>query len=127
MSQRRAFVERRQHERYKLKDGIVAVAHASMIRFGKIRDISMGGLTVCYFDKQGWEGKTFQVDLMTTDGDLSLDQVPIKMKFDMENNTLTPYCILHERQCGLQFGDLSREQLAMLENFLQNRAEVAKL
>lgn len=120
----RTLVERRKHERYKVKDGIVAVPHASSTRFGKIREISMGGLTVRYFEEKEWGCEPSEIDLVMSDADFSLDRVPIKITFDMEKPTLTPYRILYERQCGLQFGKLSKLQLAQLSNYLQNYAAV---
>lgn len=116
------FVERRAHERYRVKDGIVAVPHAASMRFGRIKDISMGGLTVRYFDEEEWHGKSFEVDLVMADGNFSLDKVLINIKFDMENSTETPYCLLPERHCGLEFVELSDHQHEKLRNFLDNRA-----
>ena len=57
------FVERRAHERYRVKDGIVAVPHAASMRFGRIKDISMGGLTVRYFDEEEWHDKSFEISI----------------------------------------------------------------
>jgi hypothetical protein len=122
MSGHRIFEERRKHERYKVKDGIVAVPHASMHLFGRIRDISMGGMTIQYFEEKEWDCEPVEIDLLLNDVDFSLDKVPIKIKFDMENHTLTPYRILHERQCGLQFGDLTELQVVLLSNYLQGYA-----
>jgi hypothetical protein len=121
------FVERRAHERYRVKDGIVAVPHAAAMRFGRIKDISMGGLTVRYFDEEEWNGKSFEVDLVMTDGNFSLDKVRISIKFDMENSTETPYCLLPERKCGLEFVDLSDHQYEKLRNFLDNKAAVSEM
>ena len=121
------FVERRAHERYRVKDGIVAVPHAASMRFGRIKDISMGGLTVRYFEEEEWHGKSFEVDLVMTDGNFSLDKVLINIKFDMENGTETPYCVLPERQCGLEFVDLTEHQNEKLRNFLDDQAAVADM
>jgi hypothetical protein len=121
------FVERRAHERYRVKDGIVAIPHAGSIRFGRIKHISMGGLTVRYFDEEEWHGKSFEVDLVMTDGNFCLDRVPVKIKFDMENGTETPYCVLPERQCGFEFVDLTEYQYEKLRNFLYHHAAVAGL
>jgi hypothetical protein len=121
------FVERRAHERYMVKDGIVAVPHAASMRFGRIKDISMGGLTVRYFEEEEWHGKSFEVDLVMTDGNFSMDKVLIKIKFDMENGTETPYCVLPERQCGWEFVDLTEHQNEKLRNFLDDQAAVADM
>jgi hypothetical protein len=121
------FVERRAHERYRVKDGIVAVPHAASMRFGRIKQISMGGLTVQYFDEQEWHGKSFEVDLVMTDGNFSLDKVLINIKFDMENGTETPYCVLPERQCGFEFVDLTKDQYEKLRNFLGYQAAIADM
>ena len=118
----RALVERRKHARYKVKDGIVAVPHASSTRFGKVREISMGGLTVRYFEEKEWGCEPSEIDLVLSDADFSLDRVPIKIMFDMEKHISTPYRILHERRCGLQFGKLTELQAAQLSNYLRNYA-----
>ena len=123
----KGLVERRAHERFRVKDGIVAVPHAASIRFGRIKDISMGGLTVRYFEEEEWHGKSFEVDLVMTDGNFSLDKVLINIKFDMENGTETPYCVLPERQCGLEFVDLTEHQNEKLRNFLDDQAAVADM
>lgn len=116
------FVERRTHTRFRVKDGIVAIPHAASMRFGRIKDISMGGLTVRYFEEEEWHGKSFEVDLVMTDGNFSLDKVLINIKFDMENGTETPYCVLPERQCGFEFVDLTEQQYDKLRNFLDCQA-----
>jgi c-di-GMP-binding flagellar brake protein YcgR len=116
------FVERRAHERYKVKDGIVAIPHASSTRFGRIRDISMGGLTVRYFEEEELQGKSYEIDLVMADGNFSLDRVLINIKFDMENSTETPFCTLPERRCGLQFVDLTDHQYAKLRTFVDQQA-----
>ena len=116
------FIERRAYERYKVKDGIVAIPDAASTRFGRISDISMGGLTVRYFEEEELHGKSYEIDLVMADGNFSLDRVLISIKFDMENGTETPYCILPERRCGLQFVDLSDHQYAKLRNFIDQQA-----
>ena len=116
------FVERRAYERFKVKDGIVAIPDAASTRFGRINDISMGGLTVRYFDEEELHGKTFEIDLVMTDGNFSLDSVLINIKFDMEKSTETPFCVLPERRCGLQFVDLTDLQHAKLRSFLDQQA-----
>jgi len=119
------FVERRAHERYRVKDGIVAVPHAASMRFGRIKDISMGGLTVRYFDEEEWHDKSFEVELVMTDRYFSLDKVLINIKFDLENGTETPYGVLPERQCGFEFVDLTDQQCEKLRNFLDDQAAVS--
>ena len=82
----------------------------------------MGGLTVRYFEEEEWQGKSFEVDLVMTDGNFSLDKVLINIKFDMENSTETPDCVLPERQCGLEFVDLTEQQYDRLRSFLDYQA-----
>ena len=118
------FVERRAYERFKVKDGIVAIPDAASTRFGRIRDISMGGITVRYFDEEELHGKKFEIDLVMSDSNFSLDSVLINIKFDMENSTETPFCTLPERRCGLQFVDLTDHQFAKLRNFVDQQAAV---
>ena len=115
-------VERRKHERFKVENGFVAVHHDSRLQLGKIRDISLGGLTVRYFEERKWDCEPFEVDLVMNDLDFSLDRIPIEIAYDMEQNTLTPYRILYERQCGLKFAALTERQFAQLRNYLRDYA-----
>ncbi len=126
MSNGRNIKERRKHERFKVKDGVVAAPYASSTRFAKILDISMGGLTIQYFDENKWDEKIFEIDFVMLDGDLSLDKVPITITFDKDHGTETPFCYLPERQCGLQFADLTAQQYASLDNFFQEQALLEK-
>jgi hypothetical protein len=122
MSNGKEIKERRKHERYKVKDGIVAAPYASSTRFAKILDISMGGLTVKYFDERKWDKKKLVIDVVMVDGDFSLDKVPITIASDMDKGTETPYCYLPERRCCLQFADLTEQQFTRLNDFFQEQA-----
>jgi hypothetical protein len=60
--------------------------------------------------------------MVISDVHFSLERVPIKITFDIEKHILTPYRILHERQCGLQFKKLTKLQVAQLSNYLHSYA-----
>ena len=105
-----------------LIDNMISMYNQDFSKLGKIQDISMGGLTVRYFEKEAWDCKTIKVDLVVSDVDFSLDRIPIEIAYDVEQYTLTPYRILFERQCGLKFGTLTEQQFAQLSNYLQDPA-----
>lgn len=122
MSEGSMFVERRTHQRVKVEDGVAAVSLSSSTKFGKISDISLGGIAVRHFDEDEWERKSFEIDIMLADGDLCLNKVSIDVRFDIEKENDSLFMPLSERKCGVKFSDLTPNQTLLLEHFIKNQA-----
>ncbi len=121
MSDKSDIVERRRFKRYLVQDGVVAVPISSTIKIGKIMDISKGGISVRYVDDEVWQSNTFELDILLADDDFYLPKVPIKATVsDFEVEKDIPFSFITERQCGLEFGNLSEEQLSLLNDFIVN-------
>ena len=67
MTNKKEFVERREHERFKVKSGAIAIirlnALATKLRYCQIMNISKGGLTLRYIDRNGELNKPFELNV----------------------------------------------------------------
>jgi hypothetical protein len=125
-------VERRRTPRYLVKDDPIASLHNGKVKLGKVRDISMGGLSFDHIEPVN-EKRSNQESLernlyLSTDG-FSLSRVPCRiiydnpvqliqsseyMKFPLDSKT---------RRCGVQFQTLSDDQNRQLELCLETQTE----
>ncbi len=112
--------DRRAFERVEVHDCIIAFPASSNTKFGKIKDISLGGVTVRHFDEKKWETGTFESDIILNGHGINLEKIPVKIKFDREESTPTPFYTLSERLCGVQFKKLTHDQSAQLQYFIDN-------
>ena len=106
--------EQRKFRRFLIKGRAVAVLSPNNILPYQIIDISRNGLTFSYQGQQGWGDELLQLELYD-DENFRLDKIPIRIVSD---------CALDEssqnlRRCGVQFGELTPSQKALLEYFIQ--------
>ncbi len=123
MSGSKDFVERRQFERYQIKEGTFALPISSSTKFGKICQVSMGGLTVRHFDGEEWEGALFESDILFNGSNICLDNVPVKILADIEITTETHFRPLSERKCVVKFEKLTPTHVSQLKDFIENHAK----
>ena len=127
MTARKAFIERREYERFQLKEGVVALPVESAIRFGKIKNISMDGLSVLHFDGEDWEGRASGPDMTLAGYDFLLDGVPAEIVSDREVTINNPYKKISERQCSMKFGELTPKQRSRLQNIIRTQSRNGEL
>jgi hypothetical protein len=96
MTKKIDFPERRKHERFKVKEGILAFSSPDYDRVGQIKDVSKGGLA-------------FQ-HLVITES--------TEEPFEVEN-TMGLYALFSIRQLSLQFRRLNHSQKLLLDHFIQ--------
>jgi hypothetical protein len=111
--------DQREHHRFKVQTGAGAALNES--KMGAIANISRGGLALNYIDLGGEDKKGRpdlpRISIVHEDG-FSLENVPCKI-LDEDNST-SPYrySSVNINHCRIQFGQLTPEQKAQLENFL---------
>jgi hypothetical protein len=111
--------DQREHNRFKVRTGAGAALNESKI--GAIANISRGGLALTYIDlgdedKKGRQGPP-QISIVHEDG-FSLENVPCKILGEDGSPSQNLYSSVNINQCRIQFGQLTPEQKAQLENFL---------
>jgi c-di-GMP-binding flagellar brake protein YcgR len=116
----KALNERRRFKRFRFMGGGIAMfplGHVSVL--GSIRDISLGGLGVTYIDEGTKlnESQEFRADVM--EEKFYWKDLHCKSRWDKEVVNDIPVITARMRQGGLQFINLSPEQLAGLKEFIR--------
>ncbi|MFC1813745.1 PilZ domain-containing protein [Thermodesulfobacteriota bacterium] len=130
MTDRKGLIERRNHKRFKVKDGaIVAIIRpnpdSSYICGGKIINISKGGIAFRYANRNDESNKPFELSILFSRGLVSftyLANVPFKCTWisdATDNSSFNHLKIMHR---GVQFGDMIPNQISQLDIFIQRYA-----
>ena len=114
--------ERRRHKRYPACDGAFAAISPNSYKLGQIINISRGGIAFQYINS---ERPTLNHDIEETHIFLSskghyVQGIPVKQVSDYAVPNTNPYSTLNMRQCAVQFGEMSMEQIINLDNYILN-------
>jgi len=109
--------ERRQHERYQVPNLVVALPKKSSAQIARIINISKGGMAVRYLDQNDWLGSANKIDVLAN-SDFFMTNVPISSVRDYKVENDISFSIISERQCCLEFGELTPEQQKKLDEFI---------
>ena len=112
-------VERRGHKRVQVRKRSYAALGPNDSILGQIIDVSMGGLAFRYVPHEG-QGDGLSLDIFSTDGDFFLALVPIATVADFEIPDRKPPYFTAMRRRHVQFENLTHDQIAQLENFIQD-------
>ena len=120
-------VDRRQHERFQVRDGAFVVLRP---RFpilgqdidivGRIMDISEAGLELRYVSSQERSHESFELDIVLAGNGFRLNGVPVKTISDapMADNGASNATTVRRR--GVQFGRLTEKQTSQLERLIRD-------
>ncbi len=117
---RRRIAERRRKQRYKVRQGVFAAILNGSHRLGQIKDISLVGLSFRYIDSNRKRGAEGVLKILLAGGGLFMDDVPYKPVSDVEIESEVPLSSVRMRQMHIAFGDLSPQQLSLLDEFILN-------
>lgn len=109
--------ERRQHERYQVPNLVVVLPKRSSAQIARIINISKGGMAVRYLDQNDWLGPANKIDILAN-SEFFMTNLPISAIRDFKVDNDISFSIIRERQCCLQFGELSPEQQEKLDEFI---------
>ena len=119
MTQIRRFVERRKHERFKVKQGACIACISDDNKLGKIKDISKGGLAFHYRGGVEPSKGAMKVDILSVADDFYLRNLPARTVFGFELSATDPQKDLPKRQLSLQFEKLTYYHKLLLDFFLK--------
>ena len=125
MTESADFKERRQHKRSPVYSGVIAVLITSSPEIiGSVTDISLGGAKITYHNPKSKEidFSTLKVDLISDDR--FVEAIPSIHSWDGPVNSSNYVASRDLRQCGIQFVDLTPNQLFLLRGFI-NRCSSA--
>lgn len=101
----------RKCQRYAVKDGVIALDSV----FGELIDISFGGLSFRYNAYENLLKKPAEFGIIFGGETLYFDNVPLEsvsdLPLDDDGGTA--------RRCGMKFGELNEEELALLARFIR--------
>jgi len=141
MTNKKDFIERRKHERFKVKSGAIAMirplpakqeetknmsvdgnAFVATAKYCQIITISKDGLVFRYIDKNGESNKPFKLDLLFIQDSICftyLKNVPFKIVWTSHDASKNPSSKLTTKLLGLQFGEMMPNQISQLDRFLE--------
>ncbi|MDD5757728.1 MAG: hypothetical protein PHI06_01445 [Desulfobulbaceae bacterium] len=104
--------EMRKQQRFKAKEGALALADENM---AKIIDIGRGGVSLLFFDNslQKIPERLF-LDLLSIESEMKADQLPGQLTWEQEVS-FSPVAGMVYKKVGIQFGNLSLQQTDQLD------------
>jgi len=116
-------LERRKHKRFKVQNGAFAVLGAPpwphSTKVGQIIDMSMGGLAFSYIAEQEPSNGSFELGIFLADNSFHLRKIAFETISDLETNGV-PCSSITMRRSGVQFGELTPNQISQLKYFIRN-------
>lgn len=131
MTTRKDLVERRRHNRAKIKgEAFVEFYKPRLFKLGKPRivfsaaiiDISGGGLAFEYNGRHMLFPDFYQLSISTTADKIKIGEVPFKVASDFSISRLSNSKFI--RRCGVQFGELTPNKKFQLDAFIKNHTIV---
>ena len=121
MEQGKPFVERRKHQRFHLSDDILVFNETT---FGQIINISKGGLAFRFLtSKDINQDSFFELGILNSASGFYLENIPCKTVTSTDSAPIHPTGSTIIRRNGVQFGDLSLDQLQKIEEFLAESSD----
>jgi hypothetical protein len=120
VTNRKKIVERRKHKRFQVQEGAFAVLTPHFYKRGQIIDISRGGLAFRYTNNELTPNASSNLGISLADVGFYLSKVPFKTISDFEIANEVAYSFTTIRRCGVEFGDLTLNQISQLEYFIWN-------
>ena len=119
MTTRRESVERRQHKRFRVPEGTIAVLGRPNATVGRIIDISMAGLAFVYVADKKPTGEASEIDILLTDDLSHLYGLPCETVYDFQNGNTRPSASMTERRRGVKFRGLTLSQTLHLQDLIR--------
>jgi hypothetical protein len=126
MGERADFNERRQHQRSSVASGVIAVLITTSPEIiGSVSDISLGGAKITYHHpiNKAVDYSKLKIDLISDDR--FVEAIPCTNAWDRAVESENFNASGDLRQCGIQFQDLTPNQLFLLRGFI-NRCAIQK-
>jgi hypothetical protein len=111
--------ERRHHQRYSVMPNMLLLFQSQPVRLGTVKDISKGGVAFEFVYITPWKEdprETEMIEIFDCDSDFCLSDTPCRMIYKAEINSGNVFSM----RCGLQFGDLTKEQDKKLDYIIDN-------
>jgi hypothetical protein len=116
-------IEKRNNIRFLVQDDIVVALRNRSTKIGRIKDISMGGLSFEHIYDEDLNVEPSKRDVFLWVNKFSLSKIACRVIYDIPMGTPPEYESLPihfiTRRCGVQFETLSEDQRTQLDFFLK--------
>jgi|GEM_PF-1793139 len=112
--------ERREYKRYRVKNGFFAM---DSTRFGRIIDISMGGLSFTCLRQEDWDPVSQGTGHIFGNDNLCLDKVLFRLRSRKSDSNNIPQSAIKMQRLSLEFVGIDRDQEVRIKNFIINNCE----
>lgn len=116
-----AFLERRSHPRFEVREGVIACLHLTAI--GQITNISQNGLAFRYVARQDRSVESSILHISKTDRTFNLGLIPVKVVRDIATPGSFSWGTISLRVCCVEFGELEDYQVVALRYFIQKHSK----
>ena len=115
--------EQRKHPRYRIKNDIVCLFHASNI--GRVENISSGGCSCICMPKENasYNPKTISILYSYRGKKLLLENIPFGIAHHLQND-ISPLSSILTRNCGIKFEDISSSYNNQIELLISQCGEM---
>ena len=110
--------ERRQHTRFRPKDGTMAVSNHAL---GPVVNISMGGLSFRYMGTDPSKPMLDMLGIFLGSDNVLIENIPTKIITDKLISQSTTFLKTSTRQCSIQFTKLTKSQKKNLKDFISTK------
>jgi hypothetical protein len=127
MTIKKGFSERRKHERFKVKNGAIAMirplnAPVTTQKYCQIINISKGGLAYRYIIRNGESNEPFKLDVLFIQDSICsvyLKDVSSKTVWVSHIDSKTSFNRVTIKKRGVQFGEMMPNQMSQLDLYLK--------
>ena len=114
----KGIAEKRIYKRYKIKDDAYAAIFSNSPKMGQIINISKGGLAFRYVADVEQITGSFKIEIFISGNGFYLKNIPFQTISDFYIDNQVPCSNVIIKQCGGQFGELTRNQTSQLDYFI---------
>ena len=127
VAQSAEYQERRQHQRTSVSSGVIAVLITSSPEIiGSVSDISLSGAKITYHDPKSRDIDLSRLKVDLISDDRFVESIPCSSVWDRNMESSSFISAGDLRQCGIQFVNLTPNQMFLLRGFI-NRCAVSEL
>lgn len=116
-------MDKRKYPRFSVEENVIVALQNGLNRIGKVKDISLGGLSFEHIYEEDLMGGDSRKSLILWINDVNLPKIPCRIVYDKPLQTPSEYDSLTirliTRLCGIEFESLTDQQITQLELFLK--------
>jgi len=116
-------VERRESQRYPVKDNAYAVLNPDPLKVVPILDVGAGGLGIYIDDNGKLLDTSSKLEILVADCSFHLENIPFEIIQSRRALPADPSNLLAGQRCSLKFGSLMPRQKSQLKYFIRNYTE----